>query len=55
MYEQENNQYNSNEIELFRSLNFLGVMTKKHNTRGYEVGKRVLINLDSKGLKSNEK
>ena len=35
MYEQDNNVYNNNEVGLFRSLNFLGLIGPKKNVNNY--------------------
>lgn len=43
MYDQENNIYNNNEMALFRSLNFLGLMGPKKQVKGMEIGKRLMI------------
>jgi hypothetical protein len=43
MYEQENNIYNNNQIALFRSLNFLGMLGPKKTVKGLEIGKRLMV------------
>ncbi len=43
MYEQENNIYNNNDIALFRSLNFLGMLGPKKKAGEVEIGKRLMI------------
>ncbi len=48
MYEQESNIYNNNEISLFRSLNFLGLLGPKKMSKGYEIGKRLMLHGDCK-------
>jgi hypothetical protein len=48
MYDQENNLYNNNEIALFRSLNFLGMIGPKKKIGGIEIGKRIMINENKK-------
>jgi hypothetical protein len=43
MFEQDNNIYHSNEVGLFRSLNFLGLIGPKKRVGNYEIGKRLII------------
>lgn len=43
MYEQENNLYNNNEVALFRSLNFLGMLGPKKKVGDLEIGKRIMM------------
>ena len=49
MYEQDNNAYCNNEVGLFRSLNFLGLVGPKKNVKNYEVGKRLILKSKGKG------
>lgn len=48
MYEQDNNIHNNNDVGLFRSLNFLGLIGPKKVVKGCEIGKRLLITTENK-------
>lgn len=53
MYQQQNNIYNNNNVALFRSLNFLGLVgNKKKNKDQIEIGKRLMIVDQNKKIKS---
>lgn len=43
VYEQDNNVHNNNEVGLFRSMNFLGLIGPKKVVKGCEIGKRLMI------------
>lgn len=46
MCEQDNNMHHNNEVGLFRSLNFLGLIGPKKVVKGCEIGKRLMIPQD---------
>jgi hypothetical protein len=43
VYEQDHNAHHNNEVGLFRSMNFLGLIGPKKVVQGYEIGKRLMI------------